>query len=82
MLPIYSALAFAAAAFAAPPLAPAVTTSATGPNPTEVTISSIAYGGTGCPQGSVGSYISPDRQTLATPNTIDIYQQQLIESRM
>jgi hypothetical protein len=39
------------------------TTVSIGPNPTEVYINSIAYGGTGCPQGSVGSFISADRST-------------------
>jgi hypothetical protein len=29
----------------------------------QVSITSITYGGTGCPQGSVGSYISADKQT-------------------
>lgn len=63
--------AFAAAALAAPsdPLAvtlaaPAATTSAVGPNPSDVYINSISYGGTGCPQGSVGSFISADRSTF------------------
>lgn len=70
------ATAFAAAVLAAPapaaaePLAvtivapaPAATTTAVGPNPNEVYINGITYGGTGCPQGSVGSFISADRQT-------------------
>ena len=43
--------------------AASATSSAVGPNPTEVYINSIAYGGTGCPQGSVGSFISADRTT-------------------
>jgi len=34
------------------------------PNPSQVTINSISYGGTGCPQGSVGSFISADRLTF------------------
>jgi len=34
------------------------------PDPTQVYINGIVYGGTGCPQGSVGSYISSDRQTF------------------
>ncbi len=79
MLAIYSALAFAVAALAVPtpdgPVlgvtlgdAAATTTAAAGPNPTQVTINSISYGGTGCPQGSVGSFISADRSTLVTSN--------------
>jgi len=86
MLAIFSIVALAATALAAPqagfpapdpndpnlgitigtPSTPtsATTSSATGPNPTQVTINSIAYGGTGCPQGSVGSFISADRQTF------------------
>jgi len=50
---------------AAPPSAPpAATSSASAPNPSLVTINSISYGGTGCPQGSVGSFISADRLTF------------------
>lgn len=65
--------ALAATALAAPsdPLAvtiaaPAATTTAAaaGPNPTEVYINGISYGGTGCPQGTVGQFISADRQTF------------------
>lgn len=51
--------------------APAATTTAAGPNPTEVYINSISYGGTGCPQGTVGSFISADRQTFV-PSTIEL----------
>jgi len=79
MLSILSALAFAGAALALPtepgnpvlgvtignpPAGPATTTSATGPNPTQVYINGITYGGSGCPQGSVGSFISDDRSTF------------------
>lgn len=35
----------------------------TGPNPKEVTIESLKYGGTGCPQGTIGQSISDDRST-------------------
>lgn len=42
---------------------PAATSAPAGPDPSKVTITSIAYGGTGCPQGSVGSFISSDRLT-------------------
>jgi len=34
------------------------------PDPTEVTINEISYGGTGCPQGSLSSFIAADRQTF------------------
>lgn len=78
MLAIYTVVALAATALAAPkpdgPVlgvtltggGPAATTTAVGPNPTEVTINSISYGGTGCPQNSVGSYISPDHSTFVS----------------
>ena len=33
------------------------------PDPSQVYLKGIAYGGTGCPQGTVGTYISADRQT-------------------
>jgi len=77
MLAIYSALAFAAAVLAAPAadgpilgisVGAGATASATAtaiqPNPTQVYINGITYGGTGCPQGSVGSFISADKQTF------------------
>ncbi|TAQ89978.1 hypothetical protein B7494_g1726 [Chlorociboria aeruginascens] len=62
-------LAFAIAALASPTdpglgVTSTVTATAAGPNPTEVYINSIAYGGTGCPQGSVGSFISTDLSTF------------------
>lgn len=34
------------------------------PNPNEVYVQSISYGGTGCPQGTVGSSFSDDRKTF------------------
>jgi len=34
------------------------------PDPSQVYINGIVYGGTGCPQGTVGSYVSGDRQTF------------------
>jgi len=49
----FSLFALAALAVATP--APA------GPNPSQVYVESIAYGGTGCPQGTVGQSISDDR---------------------
>jgi hypothetical protein len=65
-------LAFVGSAVATPIAAAAGTLAATAtavlPNPTQVFINSISYGGTGCPQGTVGSFISADRQTYMTPN--------------
>jgi len=60
MLASILTLVLATAAFASP-TGSAVQVS---PDPTQVYINSIAYGGTGCPQGTVGSYISADRQTF------------------
>jgi hypothetical protein len=37
---------------------------AAGPNPADVYVQSISYGGTGCPQGSVGQSISDDRSVF------------------
>jgi hypothetical protein len=84
MLAIYSALAFAAAVLAAPTadgpvlgisVGAGATASATAtgvqPNPTQVYINGITYGGTGCPQGSVGSFISADKQTYVKQNKPD-----------
>jgi len=80
MLAFFPILALAATVFAAPapegpvltvPANPAPVTSAASstatpgaPDPSKVTINSISYGGTGCPQGSVGSFISDDRLTF------------------
>jgi len=36
----------------------------TGPNPNEVYVQSITYGGSGCPQGSVATSFSDDRETF------------------
>jgi hypothetical protein len=72
MLSLLSILTFATAALAVPaanpPLAVPVqsaTASATavGPNPTEVYINSIAFGGSGCPQNTVGYFLSADKKT-------------------
>jgi hypothetical protein len=38
--------------------------SAAGPNPSQVYVQSISYGGSGCPQGTVGQSISDDRTTF------------------
>jgi len=54
------ALAATASAYALP----AALVERTSPDPKQVYIKSIVYGGTGCPQGSLGSYISADRQTF------------------
>jgi len=73
MFALISAVAIALSAFASTAAANPVlgvsatataSTTAVGPNPTEVYINSIAYGGTGCPQGTVGSFISADRTTF------------------
>lgn len=74
MYTIFSVLLLAAAALAAPRETdggPTLggglgvpTNNGTGPDPTKVTITSISYGGTGCPQGTVGSFISADRTTF------------------
>lgn len=83
MLAIFTIVAaFAAVGFANPIAAdpalavtiaaPAATTTAAGPNPTEVYINSISYGGTGCPQGTVGSFISADRQTFVPFSTNEL----------
>lgn len=44
-------------------------TNGTGPDPSKVTINSISYGGTGCPQGTVGSFISADATTFVFLNS-------------
>jgi len=60
MLASILTLVLATAAFAMP----AGYTANVTPDPTQVYINAITYGGTGCPQGTVGSYISADRQTF------------------
>ncbi|TVY78198.1 putative secreted protein [Lachnellula suecica] len=62
MLSKFLTLALAATVFAY--AMPAAQTSPVTPNPSQVSIAGIAYGGTGCPQGSIGSFISADRQTF------------------
>ncbi|KUJ16984.1 uncharacterized protein LY89DRAFT_646060 [Mollisia scopiformis] len=76
MYTIFSVLILAATALAAPAARAEAdpptlginlgvpTQNSTGPDPSQVTINSISYGGTGCPQGSVGSFISTDRTTF------------------
>ena len=59
MLFLFLTLAFAKTATAIP----AAAASSVLPNPSQVSINGIVYGGTGCPQGSLGSFISADRQT-------------------
>ncbi|KAE8454279.1 hypothetical protein EG329_005204 [Mollisiaceae sp. DMI_Dod_QoI] len=54
------ALTLAVAAFAAP----TVDLSSSSPPAGQVSIRGIVYGGTGCPQGSLGTFISDDRQTF------------------
>jgi hypothetical protein len=41
----------------------AVVLPSTAPNPSQVSIQSISYGGTGCPTGSVGQFLSSDLST-------------------
>ncbi|KAH6664924.1 hypothetical protein B0J14DRAFT_630365 [Halenospora varia] len=53
-------LALAATAYALPAGNAAVVS----PDPSQVSIKGITYGGSGCPQGSLGSFISADRQTF------------------
>jgi len=75
MLAIFSVAAFAVAALATPiPDGPVLgvtlgessgsATNATKPDPSQVTIQSISYGGSGCPQNSVGQFISDDKETF------------------
>jgi hypothetical protein len=52
-----SLLFFASAIIAAP-------SRFTGPDPSKVYLDSISYGGTGCPQGSVGKSVAEDRQSF------------------
>jgi hypothetical protein len=59
MLSIILTLALAGVAYGLP----AEVEKRTTPDPSEVYINSIVYGGSGCPQGSLGSFISADRQT-------------------
>jgi hypothetical protein len=70
MLAILSVAAFAVAALATPiPDGPVLgvtlgsdssNASSVTPDPTQVYIKSISYGGSGCPQNSVGEFISDD----------------------
>lgn len=69
------ALASALPAAAADP-APAAATIY--PEPSEVYLNAIAYGGTGCPQGSIGSFISDDRQTFVLQPVVPIFLFKLI----
>ncbi|KAG9237230.1 hypothetical protein BJ875DRAFT_173293 [Amylocarpus encephaloides] len=61
MLASLFTVVFAAAAAYAAPAGNAVAVS---PDPSQVSIRDIVYGGSGCPQGSLGSFISADRQTF------------------
>ena len=63
MLASLFTVVFAAAAAYAAPAGNAV---AVGPDPSQVSIRDIVYGGSGCPQGSLGSFISADRQTFVS----------------
>ncbi|KAK0127288.1 hypothetical protein ONS96_006838 [Cadophora gregata f. sp. sojae] len=64
MLSTLFTLVLAATAVASPVLLGNVDTGSAAPPPNQVTIKNLVYGGSGCPQGSVGSFISPDRQTF------------------
>jgi len=57
-------VAFAALAIAMPAAEPGPAAAAVSPDPSQVYLNAITYGGTGCPQGSIGSFISADRQTF------------------
>jgi hypothetical protein len=63
MLVILSFLVLAVAVIASP-MGASATSSAILPNPSQVYINGITYGGTGCPQGTLSSFISADRQTF------------------
>jgi hypothetical protein len=67
MLSIILTLALAGVAYALPSEVEKRTT----PDASEVYINSIVYGGSGCPQGSLGSFISADRQTSVPPDIKD-----------
>jgi hypothetical protein len=74
MLVALLALGFVATAVATPVVADraaaaAAVATSSGPSPSSVSINSIVYGGTGCPQGSLGSYISSDRSTYVLQTT-------------
>lgn len=72
MLVALLALGFVATAVGTPVVADraaAAVATSSGPNPSSVSINSIVYGGTGCPQGSLGSYISSDRSTYVLQTT-------------
>jgi len=64
MLTNFLLVALATLAVAMPAAEPAPAAATVYPNPAQVYLNSIAYGGTGCPQGTVGSFISADRQTF------------------
>ncbi|KAL2064276.1 hypothetical protein VTL71DRAFT_4770 [Oculimacula yallundae] len=64
MLKSLYTLVLAATVLASPLDFSDVNVGSTSPAPTSVTIKNLVYGGTGCPQGTVGSFISPDRTTF------------------
>jgi hypothetical protein len=66
MLAKFVFVVFATLAAALPAADPVIERSAAAtatPNPSQVYLSGYAYGGTGCPQGSVGAFVSTDRTT-------------------
>jgi len=67
MLAKFVFVVFATLAAALPAADPVIERSAAAtatPNPSQVYLSGYAYGGTGCPQGSVGAFVSTDRTTF------------------
>jgi len=59
-----AAVTLVAAAFVTASPLPNNILATTGPNPNEVYVENITYGGTGCPQGSVSQSLSDDRTTF------------------
>ncbi|KAI1351070.1 hypothetical protein F5Y01DRAFT_304924 [Xylaria sp. FL0043] len=55
---------FGAALVAANPLVLPSTGSGTAPDPSQIQIASVSASGNGCPQGSVSTELSPDRQVV------------------
>ena len=60
---IITLVGLASAAFAAPV---ADLAARDAPNSSDVYIENISYGGTGCPQGSVGQFLSDNRTTYVS----------------
>ena len=56
---------FGAALVAANPLVLPSVGSGTAPDPATIRISSVSASGNGCPQGTVSTELSPDRQVIS-----------------